>query len=164
MGRKQAAAFFGILLLLAATPEASGKGHDPGARRARPGGAAGRRRSSRPAGRAKDLKGLVSRLRAGGARVGRAGRVSQPFFSVMGRALTVNGEQVQVFEYASARAAEREAGLVGPTGSPVGTSMVSWVAPPHFYRSGRLIVLYVGGDAGLIKALRDVLGPQFAGG
>ena len=156
MKHKKAVACFGILLLLAAAPGVSGRGHEPGA-------AAGRQRSSRPAGHAKDLKGLMSRLRAGGARVVRAGGVAQPFFSVRGRALTVNGEQVQVFEYAKAAAAEREARLVDPSGSSVGTSMMSWVGPPHFYKSGRLIVLYVGGDQDVIKALESALGPQFAG-
>lgn len=153
MKHKKAVACFGILLLLAAAPGVSGRGNDP----------AGRQRSSRPAGHAKDFKGLMSRLRAGGARVVRAGGVSQPFFSVRGRALTVNGEQVQVFEYAKAAAAEREARLVDPSGSSVGTSMMSWVGPPHFYKSGRLIVLYVGGDQDVIKALESALGPQFAG-
>lgn len=156
MKRKQAAAIIGILLLLAAAPGVSGRGHEPGA-------AAGRQRPSRPAGHAKDLKGLMSRLRAGGARVGRAGGVSQPFFSVRGRALTLHDEQAQVFEYAKAAAAEREARLVDPSGSSVGTSMMSWMGPPHFYKGGRLIVLYVGGNQDVIKALESALGPQFAG-
>jgi hypothetical protein len=35
--------------------------------------------------------------------------------------------------------------------------------PPHFYRSGRLIVLYVRDDAAVLLALESVLGTQFAG-
>lgn len=156
MKRKRAVACLGILLLLAAAPEVSGRGHEPGA-------AASRQRSSRPAGHAKDLKGLMSRLRAGGARVGRAGGVSQPFFSVRGRALTLHGEQVQVFEYARAAAAGREASLVDPSGSSVGTSQMTWMGPPHFDKGGRLILLYVGGNQDVVKALESALGPQFAG-
>lgn len=41
---------------------------------------------------------------------------------------------------------------------------VDWIALPHLFRSGRVIVLYVGGDAETLLALRAVLGEQFAGG
>lgn len=115
------------------------------------------------AGRAKDYKSLVSALKKSGLDVRRGGRVSQPFFSVRGRTLAVGGESVQVFEYAKASAAERDARRVEPSGSSVGTSMPMWVGTPHFYKGGRLIVLYVGGDQRVIKALENALGPQFAG-
>ena len=59
-----------------------------------------------------------------------------------------------------AKAAEREAKVVD---SAVGTSVPMWVAPPHFYKSGRLIVLYVGQSSPVIIALERALGPQFAG-
>ena len=94
----------------------------------------------------------------------RAGAVSQPFFSAKGRAISVNGENVQVFVYASQGTAEAEAKRVSPDGASVGTSMMSWMAPPHFYRKGNLIVLYVGRDEAVLRALTTVLGPQFAGG
>jgi hypothetical protein len=35
--------------------------------------------------------------------------------------------------------------------------------PPHFFKSGRLIVLYVGEESSVLKALEAMLGPQFAG-
>lgn len=110
-----------------------------------------------------DLAGLINSLRARGVTVGRAGEVSQPFFSVRGRIITVSGEDVQVFEYRSAAAARREARRVEKTGKGTGTSMVTWIAPPHFYRSGKLIVLYVGKNGDVMKALEAVLGRQFAG-
>ena len=40
---------------------------------------------------------------------------------------------------------------------------VDWIAPPHFYHTGRVIVLYVGSNADLIRLLEATLGPQFAG-
>jgi len=70
---------------------------------------------------------------------------------------------VQVFAYSSAQTAERESKRVGGQGSSAGTIMPMWVAAPHFYKSGRLIVLYVGEDASAVKALETALGPQFAG-
>jgi hypothetical protein len=111
-----------------------------------------------------DVTSLIAGLRAGGSKVEEAGEISQPFFSVQGRQRTVDGENVQAFEYASQRAADREAKQVSPDGSSVGSSMVSWGGTPHFYKKGKLIVLYVGDDQGVLRALRLLLGTQFAGG
>ena len=111
----------------------------------------------------KNVSDLINRLRAGGSKIGRGGKISQPFFSVPGRIITVDGEHVQVFQYANAKSTEREAKAIDQQGSPVGTSIPMWVAPPHFYKSGTLIVLYVGQNSSVIKALEGVLGPQFAG-
>jgi len=52
---------------------------------------------------------------------------------------------------------------VSPDGSSIGTSMMTWVALPHFYKVIKLIVLYVGESDELIKVLEGVLGSQFAG-
>ncbi len=117
----------------------------------------------RQSGPVRDLESLIRSLRANGAAVRRAGRISQPFFSVRGRVITVGGERVHVFQYARAEDAERDAGRVSQTGASVGTSMMSWMAPPHFYKAGRLIVLYVGSDTSTTRALERALGPQFAG-
>ena len=78
--------------------------------------------------------------------------------------MTVNGEDVQAFEFASAEEADTAAETVSADGSSIGTSMVGWVAPPHFYKAGKLIVIYVGSDSDVINALREAMGSQFAGG
>ena len=111
-----------------------------------------------------DYVSLIDGLRAAGATVEPTGTVDQPFFSVEGRLITVDGEDVQVFEYEDAASVEDAAGDVSADGSSVGTSMVGWVAPPHFYKKARLLVLYVGDDAVVMQLLEDVLGEQFAGG
>jgi hypothetical protein len=107
---------------------------------------------------------LIDDLRAMGVAVEPAGEVSQPFFSVKGRVIRINGDIVQVFEYDNAEAVDDEASLVSPDGSRVGTTMVTWVATPHFYKKDMLIVIYVGGDNDVINALERVLGKQYAGG
>lgn len=110
-----------------------------------------------------DYISLVDNLRAAGATVDPVGEVTQPFFSAKGLVIKINDGDVQVFEYADAAAAEAEAALVSPDGSSIGTSMVNWVAPPHFYAVDKLIVLYVGESQAVIKVLESVLGAQFAG-
>jgi len=41
--------------------------------------------------------------------------------------------------------------------------MVTWMAPPHFFKSGQMLVIYVGDDAAVLDPLKVVLGEQFAG-
>lgn len=110
-----------------------------------------------------DAQGLADSLASFGATVGQEGQIDQPFFSVPGQVITVNGESVQVFEYADAAQADDEASQVAPDGSSIGTTMATWIGPPHFYRAGRLIVLYVGEDQPIMELLETVLGSQFAG-
>ncbi len=110
-----------------------------------------------------DYASLIDNLRAAGATVEPAGEIIQDFFSASGQAIKVNGEDVQVFEYSNEAETETEAALVSPDGSSIGTSMPFWIGPPHFYKSGRIIVLYIGENSAVINVLQDVLGAQFAG-
>ncbi len=110
-----------------------------------------------------DYVSLIDGLRAAGATVEPAGTVDQPFFSVQGLMIAVDGGDVQVFEYADAASMEEAAGDVSADGGSVGTSMIGWVEPPHFYKMAKLLVLYVGSDGGVMQLLEDVLGEQFAG-
>ena len=106
---------------------------------------------------------LVDSLRVAGATIDPAGNVSQPFFTPEGQLLTVNGQAVQVFEFASSEEADNVAATISADGSSIGTSMVGWLAPPHFYKGGKLIVIYVGSDGDVIDVLQEAMGSQFAG-
>lgn len=111
-----------------------------------------------------DSESLIAGLETAGATVEVTGTVSQPFFTPEGQVITVDGQDVQVFEYESEADAKAEADLVAPDGSSVGTSMMTWIATPHFYSGGQLIVLYVGDQSSMMNLLEEVLGSQFAGG
>ncbi len=89
--------------------------------------------------------------------------VEQPFFSVTGQILKLNGADVQVFEYESAEAMETDAAQVSADGGSIGTSMAMWVEAPHFFKAGRVLVLYVGEETAVLDLLKGVLGEQFAG-
>lgn len=110
-----------------------------------------------------DQTSLIDALRTNGAEVELGDPVEQPFLSVTGQIIKVDEQDVQVFEYESAELMEADATQVAPDGSSIGTTMVTWVEPPHFFKSGRILVLYVGKDAGVIDLLTGALGEQFAG-
>lgn len=116
-----------------------------------------------PAAPVEDQASLINALRAAGANVEPGEAVEQVFFTVKGQILKVNGADVQVFEYESAAAMETDAAQVVPDGGSIGTSMVTWVATPHFYKSARVLVLYVGDDTAILDLLKGALGGQFAG-
>ena len=106
---------------------------------------------------------LVDSLRGAGATVEPGDPIEQVFFTVEGQIIKVNGADVQVFEYETAEVMEADAAQVEPDGGSIGTSMVAWVATPHFYKAGRILVLYVGDDQAILDLLAGALGPQFAG-
>ena len=123
-----------------------------------------------------DHTSFVDQLRKTGFTVDPTGPVQQPFLRAQGTTLRISGgglEQpadVQSYDYTDtdfeangAAAAEADANGIGPDGNPR-TAMISWIEPPHFFRKERVLVLYIGSDAMVLKALQDVLGPQFAGG
>ena len=102
-------------------------------------------------------------MRARGAIVEPAGEAEQPFLSVTGQMVQVNGEDVQLFAYPSAAEMEAQAGRISPDGGMVGNSKIHWIGAPHFFKRGRLLVLYVGENGDLLRLLTAVLGRQFAG-
>ena len=106
---------------------------------------------------------FVAAARSAGATAESAGTVSQVFFEPEGKVVSIDGQDVQVFEFAGEEEVDAAVQSISQDGSSIGTSMVTWVAAPHFYKGGRLIVLYVGEDGGVIEVLDQVLGPQFAG-
>ena len=116
---------------------------------------------------------LVAKLKDSGAKVIPGAAISQPFMDVQGRTLAVQGEQLQVYEYASVADANKQAVRISPDGTafttvsssgvPVGATQVDWVRPPHLYKAGRVIVIYIGTNNAVMHLLEGILGKQFAG-
>ena len=106
---------------------------------------------------------VADELRAAGFTVRDAGTVEQPFFSVPAHVLVVNDEDLQLYEFSSAAEAEQAAAQVGANGMTIGTSSMSWMAPPHFFRRDRTIANYLGRNPKLLAELEKMFGPQFAG-
>ncbi|TKB78602.1 MAG: hypothetical protein E8D45_04305 [Nitrospira sp.] len=110
-----------------------------------------------------DRAAFVAELKKAGHVVESKGPVVQPFMSIQGLFLGIDGNDVQTFEYASETAAKTEAGKIAPDGSTVGDTRIAWVEPPHFFRKEKLLVLYVGVDRKVRESLEFMLGPQIAG-
>lgn len=111
-----------------------------------------------------DNASLVEELRLMGNSVESLESIYQPFFTPQGQIIELNDEDIQVFEYSSEEEANKEAVQVSADGISVGTTMLTWIYTPHFYQSGKIIVLYIGNNSEVIDMLTELLGPQFAGG
>jgi len=117
-----------------------------------------------PAATVTDGAGLVLALQAAGATVEVSGQaVEQPFFEVQGTEVKVNGQTVQVFEWADETDRAAVSGTITPQGQ-FGTTQVEWVGTPHFWAAGKIIALYVGEDAQVVALLTNAMGAPIAQG
>lgn len=78
------------------------------------------------------------------------------------------GGDLHVFTFPDGQTAKTAAVRVQPDGYMVRNTRginqsVSWSAPPHWYRSGRGIAVYLGSSSKVLDALTEIAGPQFAG-
>jgi len=114
-----------------------------------------------------EARSLAADLERGGARVSLDSRIPSPALKelppVGGARYVVDGERLDVLEYAYPEQAETAARLIDPHGSRIGSVFVEWTGQPHFYRKGRLIVLYVGVNPKMLRRLSGALGPPVAG-
>lgn len=110
-----------------------------------------------------DRAALLDALRAKGVSVEADGDVEQPFLSITGQMVKIHGEDVQIFEYPDAATMEAQAARVSPDGSTIGAAKPFWVGTPHFFKRGKLLVLYVGEEDRVSKTLEAIMGRQFAG-
>lgn len=105
------------------------------------------------------LSELMKALRAAGGAVELSADTVAPIVHPRpGRVLFVNGQRLVVFEYGTLGETDKAALSI-----PADGLVEAYAAPPHFYREGVLLVLYVGEDAALLGLLNQVLGLPFAG-
>jgi hypothetical protein len=110
---------------------------------------------------------LVDAFRAKGLRVSLGGETSpreNRYFSVSSRDVMVGEARLKVFEYRAAGQADGDARLISNEGQPNPRTAIGWIAPPHFYKQGRLIVLYVGCADDILRVLDELLGAAVANG
>jgi hypothetical protein len=117
-----------------------------------------------------DQVSLIDAIRGENLTVDISGGISQPFLHPQsGTTIRLSAgalaapADVQLFEYGSAASAESDAHQIRADGSGNATTIVDWVAPPHFFLKGRVMAIYVGTDPAVVSLLRGLLGAQFAG-
>lgn len=110
-----------------------------------------------------ESQALAEEFRSAGATADFGIRLTQPFFSVGGIVLTINGEDLQVFEYPDAALVQQDADNISADANTINGESMAWIAPPHFYKRGNLMILYIGDNQDTTDLANQVLGEQFAG-
>ena len=78
-------------------------------------------------------------------------------------AIDINDDNIFVYEYKDSKQMEEALNTISADGSMVGNAEVSWIKPPHLYKSGNIIAIYVGDNKEIIDLINKILGQQFAG-
>jgi hypothetical protein len=116
-----------------------------------------------------DYASFTEALAEAGFTVEHGDRTGTDLFAVPGQAVLIDRVQVYAYEYPNQKALDEVRSSISPDGYSLGTpsggsAIVEWVATPHFFAAGKLLVVYVGDTRRTLKALRLLLGAQFAGG
>lgn len=164
------ALFLLALLVLAGCSTAANV--EPGADAGAGEGASGEGASGEGAGTGEESEALVdsheelrAALEAAGLEIEQDEVLLDSFFAdTTARFLLVNEAMIQTFAFADAAAAAAGAETVNATGTIIGAATIDWVERPHFYRQGKLIVLYAGDDEAILSALQEALGEPFVVG
>jgi hypothetical protein len=117
------------------------------------------------------LDELVSRLKVDHAVVDE-GTVTGSPLAPLAHLLCVDGTTVHVYEYSDDAARAADSDMISPDGSELRSgpdsngnshgTIIEWIGPPHFFASGRIIVLVLTDDAPLLGWMTDVLGPTLS--
>jgi hypothetical protein len=115
-----------------------------------------------------EIGGIVPRLE----HVGVKPKSPQPeppgVLEVKSTVYDVPGGELHVFGFPDEQTAKEAAARIQPDGYTIQNTMginqaVDWAAPPHWYRLGNQIAVYIGMSSKVTDALEEAAGPQFAG-
>jgi hypothetical protein len=109
-----------------------------------------------------DYTRLVEQLRAAGHTVEELGELEDGVFGAA-RLIRVNGEDVQIYPFASQADQEAAARTISANGHIIGTNSYMWISQPYFYAAGQLVALYLGVDGAAIELLAAQLGRPLTG-
>lgn len=77
--------------------------------------------------------------------------------------IDINGDTIGIYEYKSSEEMEQDAKTISADGSMIGNTIYEWKAKPHFYKSGNIIVSYIGDNKEIIEKIKKFMGQQFVG-
>ncbi len=115
---------------------------------------------------ATDTESLSTSLSSAGLKVSAPsalGKIDAGLFSASGSKLVASSEELLAYEFATEDDAQAAASTVSPDGMGIGSKYINWTKTPHYFRSGRLIVIYDGKQSLIVDTLTKAMGPMFAG-
>ena len=107
---------------------------------------------------------IVNLLTATGNEVEVVGRAPVQYFDAKNVVIRVNGGiDLELYEFGSKEDLEEAAAKVSPDATTIEGKPITWKAPPHFFKTDKVIILYMGADPANVAQLASAFGPQFAG-
>jgi hypothetical protein len=93
--------------------------------------------------------------------------VEQHFLPAIRKQVQLGNEALDIYIFRNKKTMETESKFISSDGYGYDNGYkgvcVSWVAKPHFFKKGNIIVQYIGGNEKIISDLKAILGEQFAG-
>lgn len=115
-----------------------------------------------------DYDSFLMALTYAGAKPVPQENINHQFLSVPGKVVMLGSQHVQVFEYRDRASADADGQRFSPDGAWFDRdgipTLVNWIATPHLYRTGKLLIVYVGDDVEMLSLLEITVGQEFAGG
>jgi len=107
---------------------------------------------------------IINLMTASGNKVDVIGGAAHPYFKTRHAAVRVNnGVDLELYEFSSSDDLNEAAASISPDGSKIASDSIAWPAPPHFYKTDKVIILYMGSDRDNMVQLASAFGNQFAG-
>lgn len=107
---------------------------------------------------------FLDTIRFNGGYITTIGIMNVTVFSTKGIIYDLNNkEQIIVYEYNSGSDLAKDAARISGNGSFIDGKQYAWQGAPHFYKNGRVLVLYLGSDQNTLALLSYVVGQPFAG-
>lgn len=121
-----------------------------------------------------DYASFIAYVKSLGLGVGSETKAYSNIYSGDITEVLINGETMYVIEYATEEEMNQRASEISPDASsvtktlPDGTKrMTSFIQianmPTHYYKKGKIIVIYAGKNESMVQILEEIFGPQFAG-
>ncbi len=120
-----------------------------------------------------DYASFVAYIKTLGLGVGAETKAHSDLYAGNITEVLINNETMYVIEYASETEMTQRASEISPDSTqitrtlPDGTKQITSILradiPTHYYKKGRIIVIYAGKNETIIQILEEIFGPQFAG-
>jgi hypothetical protein len=113
-------------------------------------------------------EGFLAGLRSNGVETSSPMPLPPGILDVSSTQYNVPGGVLHIFTFSTPAEAKAAAARVRPDGYMVRNlaginQAVDWAAPPHWFRKGRGVAVYIGRSSDVIDALTKTAGAQFAG-